>query len=260
MSRLFDLIRYEFNMSNRRRGLWIAYTMIALFFIFSLNSTDGEGLTDLLRGRPVLLEAAEMVYVHNMILPLVAGILAADRMQRDVRLNLRELQTSTPLKRWKYILGKYLGVLLSTLLAALACVLLHGLVTILVKQASPVFLLAEMVTFLAIVAPSFVFVIAFSLACPLIMPLRVYQILFTGYWFWGNFLNDKIVPTISDTLLNASGIYVLQGFFQGMPFNPTGQPPYTSTQAGLNILVLALCTASALFTLDGYFAWQSKAA
>ncbi len=151
-------------------------------------------------------------------------------------------------------------MLLSTLLAAGVCVLLHGLITIIVMQASPVFLLAELVTFLIIVAPSFAFVVAFSLACPLIMPLRVYQILFTGYWFWGNFLNDKIVPTISDTLLNASGVYALQGFFQGQAFNPSGQMPYTPLDAWLNILVLGLCAASALFTLDRYLAWQSKQA
>jgi ABC-2 type transport system permease protein len=254
------LFRHEFNMAIHRKGLWIAYGLICMFFTLGLNTTSGEGLTDLLTGRPPLLEAAEIVYMLNTTLPLIAGIFAADRIQRDVRLNLRELQLSSPLKHWQYTLGKYLAVLLSALLAALTCVLLHGLVAMVITQSSPVFLLAELVTFTAIVVPSFAFVIAFSLACPLVMPLRVYQILFTGYWFWGNFLNDKFIPTISDTLLNASGIYALQGLFGGSSFNPSGQSIYTSLEAHLNILVLGSCATLVLFTLDQYLAQQSKRA
>lgn len=260
MFQLLGVIQHEFNMSVRRKGLWTAYGFIFLFFILGLNTTSGDGLTDLLAGRPPLLEAAEMVYNFNVILPLIAGILAADRMQRDIRLNLRELQLSSPLKRWQYILGKYLAVLLSALLAALTCVLLYGLIVLVIMQSNPIFLLAELVTFTVIVVPSFAFVIAFSLACPLVMPLRVYQVLFTGYWFWGNFLNNKLVPTISDTLLNASGVYALQGIFGGSAFNPNGQTPPTSLEAWLNILVLGLCAATALFTLNQYLGWQAKRA
>ena len=154
MSQLLGMIRHEFNMSVRRKGLWAAHGFIVLFFTLSLNTTSGEGLTDLLVGRTLLLEAAEIVYNFNVLLPLIAGILAADRMQRDIGLNLRELQLSSPLKRWQYILGKYLAVLLSALLAALTCVLLHGLCVVIIMQSNPIFLLAEMVTFAVIVTSS----------------------------------------------------------------------------------------------------------
>ncbi len=80
MMQLVDLVGQEFKMSTHRAGLWIAYILIALFFVLGLNTTNGEGLTDLLAGRAPLQEAAEMVYVLNMPLPLVAGILAADRL------------------------------------------------------------------------------------------------------------------------------------------------------------------------------------
>ena len=42
-------------------------------------------------------EAGHMVFMFNIFLPLLAGILAADRMQRDFRTGVRELQRSTPL-------------------------------------------------------------------------------------------------------------------------------------------------------------------
>jgi hypothetical protein len=41
--------------------------------------------------------------------------------------------------------------------------------------------------------------LAFSLACPLVIPLRICQVLFTGYWFWGKLISPKVFPTISDT-------------------------------------------------------------
>lgn len=258
MSQLLGVAQHEFGMSVRRKGLWAAHGFIVLFFTLALNTTSGEGLTELLAGRPPLLEAAETVYNFNVLLPLIAGILAADRMQRDIGLNLRELQLSSPLKRWQYILGKYVGVLLSELLAALTCVLLYGFVAVVTKQSTPAFLLAQLVAFAVIVVPSLAFVIAFSLACPLVMPLRVYQILFTGYWFWGNFLNARVFPSISDTLLNASGVYALQGIFGGSAFNPNGQTPPTSLEAWLNVLVLGLCAASALLALKQYLGWQAK--
>jgi ABC-type transport system involved in multi-copper enzyme maturation permease subunit len=259
VSQISGIARHEFAMSLRRVGPWLAYGMIFLFYALGLDSPDGNGLIKLLTGRAVLLEAGETVYMFNMLMPLVAGILAADRMQRDVRLNLRELQLSAPLKRWKYILGKYLGVLLALLLPALTCVLLYGSLAVLRGQAAPVYIIAVLVAFLAIALPSFAFVVAFSLACPLVMPLRVYQILFIGYWFWGNFLNPEYIFTISDTVLNASGIIVLQGIFRSA-IVLAGNSLHTAMQAWLNLLVLSLCIAIVLLTLERYFAWQAKSA
>jgi len=106
-------------------------------------------------------------------------------------------------------------------------------------------LLSMMAGFALISIPTFLFVVAFSLVCPLVIPVRIYQILFTGYWFWGNFLSDKVFPTISGTLLNASGIYALQGFFVGT-LSRTGKPLHTPVEAVMNIVVLLVCAAFAM--------------
>lgn len=259
MSQLFGVIRHEFNMSIRRTGLWIAYTIVFAFFSVSLFIPDPTGPTDIFSSSPPWQEAGDIVYLFNMLMPLIGGILAADRMQRDVRLGLRELQTSTPIKRPTYILGKYFGVLLSELTPMLLWVVAIGIFTTVTGQTSPIIIGGILVAFLSIAVPSFAFVIAFSLACPLVMPVRVYQILFTGYWFWGNFLNAKVFPSVSDTLLNASGIYVLQGFFGGT-VSQTGEVPHTPLEAWLNILVLGLCAVIVLLILNRYFAWQAKRA
>jgi len=104
-------------------------------------------------------------------------------------------------------------------------------------------------------------VVAFSLACPLLMPLRIYQVLFTGYWFWGNLLNPQAFPTISETLLNAVGQYPLQAYF-GVVLDSTSKVavPVTPTDALLNLLVLLACIFAALFSLDRYLHWQARRA
>ncbi len=255
MSQLFGVLRHEFSMSVCRKGLWIAYSIVFGFFGLILVR---EGLGHMYSGGMPWQEAGEMVYLFNMLMPLIGGILAADRMQRDYRLGVRELQTSTPLNRSIYILGKYVGVLMSLLLPMFLWVLGLSILSVALGLIGPAMIWSVVVAFVAIAVPSFAFVTAFSLACPLVMPLRVYQILFTGYWFWGNFLNDQVFPTISGTLLNASGVYAQQGFFNGTRSQVIGRSLYTAPEAWLNILALGLCAAVVLFTLNQYLSWQSN--
>jgi ABC-2 type transport system permease protein len=259
MYQLLGIIRHEFQMSIHRAGLWIACLIVVAFISVSLFSPNPPGPTNIFSGNPPWQEAGEIVCLFNLLMPLIAGILAADRIQRDIRLSLRELQTSTLITRPTYILGKYFGVLLSELTPMFLCVIAIGIVASVFGRTSPTIIGGIFAAFLSIAVPSFAFVVAFSLVCPLVMPVRVYQILFTGYWFWGNFLDTKVFPSIKDTLLNASGIYVLQGFFGGT-LGQTDVVLHTPLEAWLNLLVLSLCTAIAIFTLERYLAWQARRA
>ena len=60
------------------------------------------------------------------------------------------------------------------------------------------------------------------------MPLSIYQILFTGYWFWANFIPPKLFPTLNGTLLTPSGMFAQQVFFDG-------QASYTPADAVANL-------------------------
>jgi ABC-type transport system involved in multi-copper enzyme maturation permease subunit len=220
-----------------------------------------DGADDIVRPDQIWQEAGHTVFMFNIFLPLLAGILSADRMQRDVRSGVRELQRSAPLSLPVYILSKYLGVLASVLLPMFLLVLATGVVLV-AKGLAPISLLWPLLlAFLSIAVPAHAFVVAFSLACPLVMPLRVYQVLFTGYWFWGNLLSPKAFPTISDTVLNAAGQYPLQAFFN-VVYDSTYRPDvgFTPLQAVLNLAVLLGCIILALFTLDRYLCWQERRA
>ena len=90
------------------------------------------------------------------------------------------------------------------------------------------------------------------------MPLRVYQVLFTGYWFWGNFLSPSVLPTLSDTYLTPSGKYAMQAFFGRA--TSINSPTVTTTDAVINLVVLALCILVALVVTKTTLTIQSKRA
>lgn len=261
MTQFFGLTRHDFNMSIRRPGFWIAYALLAAFYAVSIFTPSPDGSSDVILPDQIWSEAGHIVFMLNIFMPLLAGILAADRMQRDFRTGVRELQRSAPLSMPTYILAKYLGVLSSVLLPFFVISMVAGL-SLVIKSRAPVqFLWPLLLAILSVAVPAHAFVVAFSLACPLVMPLRVYQVLFTGYWFWGNLLSPKAFPTISDTLLNAVGQYPLQAYF-GMFTDSTHAVTdgFTPTEAVLNLLVLTACIAIALFVTDRYLRWQAHRA
>ncbi len=261
MSQFFGIVRHEFAMSTRRPGFWIAYVLLFLFYLITAITPATDGSNEVLAPSQLWSEAGHTVFMFNIFLPLLAGILTADRMQRDFHTGVRELQRSAPFSIPAYILAKYLGNLASVLAPMLLIVLGVG-ASIIARGLAPLeFFWPLLVAFLSIAVPAHVFVVAFSLACPLVMPLRVYQVLFTGYWFWGNLLSPKAFPTISDTVLNAVGQYPLQAYFGVMVDSThTVEAGFTPAGAVLNLVVLLACAAIALFVADRYLRCQERRA
>ena len=259
MSRFFGVLRHEFNMSLRRPGLWMAFGLLFLFYSVSVMYPVPDEKVTILTEKQIWQYAGQMAFTFNLFLPVMVGILSADRLLRDFRMGVRELQESTPLHLFEYTLGKYFGVLLASLTPVLIWLWLITGLFIAFGNAPIEFFFTMTLAFLAIMVPAFAFVTAFSLACPLIMPLRVYQILFTGYWFWGNYINPEMFPTLNGTLLTPSGMYSYQGFFGGF-INSTEPLTYSASDAALNLIVLGLCIIAVIVVLNVYLQWQSRRA
>ena len=265
MMRTFaGILRHEISMSLRRKGLWIAYGLLFVFHTVLLFSPPPIG--EMVKGevigrREVWQVAGRFLLACNVFFPIVAGILSADRVRRDFRLGVRELQDSTPLSRPVYVLAKYMGALASSLLPLFLWVMGIAALMAVIGRADASMLYAVPVAFLAITVPAFAFVVAFSLACPMVMPLSIYQILFTGYWFWANFIPPKLFPTLNGTLLTPSGMFAQQGFFGGQVSQAlTGAVQHTPADAAANLAVLGLCAAAALFLLDRYLGHLARRA
>ncbi len=254
MDQFLGLVGYEYRMSVRRWGMWFAFGILYVLYGIMLFA-QGEPLIE--RGTQMWQLAGQIVFRANLFMPLVGGIIAADRLYRDYRLGVRELQSSAPLGDWTYLVGKYLGVVAGVMTPVVVFVAAVGVISVIAYQAPFELLPMLLVAVLMLSLPAFAFVTIFSLACPLVIPVRVYQVLFTGYWFWGNFLSPKVIPTLSDTLLTPSGMWVFQGFFGGC----IGMSPsqlHTASEATLNLAVLAACIVATFIALRQFMAWQAR--
>src|SRR6185436_1574623 len=106
------LILHELGMSLRRPGLWIAYALLFVFHTVVLFAPPPVG--EWVKGETIAPAmvwpvAGRFLAALNVFFPLIAGILTSDRLQRDVRLGMRELQESTPLSPAGYVTAKYAG-------------------------------------------------------------------------------------------------------------------------------------------------------
>ncbi len=258
MKRFWGVVKYEYGMSIRRWGLWLAFGLIFLPYLFSLSVNEpGSGPT--MAVGAMRQSAGTLALQLNLLMPVVGGVVLADRLARDFRLGVSELLNSTALSRWAYLLGKYVGTLGSVLTPVLLAVIIisgFGLI-----YGSPLqvvgFLGWALLGFLTINVPAYAFITAFSLACPLIMPVRVYQVLFIGYWFWGNFLNPMVFPTLNGTVLTPAGHFALQRFF-GTEIGSHGL--YSGDLALLNLGVLALCVVLVMAATERFLAWKAQRA
>ena len=245
MKNLLGVIKYEFKMSIKRWGV-IIFSLLLLLFYGGTLITNSENMDIIVPETTLEMwqEAAQVIFSLNLFFPVFAGILAADRLVRDNKLGTDELLKSSQLKPGVYLWGKYIGVLLSLFLPVLVVSVLLAILFI-ILGGPWLLLITYPVTAFVIALPSYIFIMAFSLICPLFMPVRVYQILFTGYWYWGNYINPEFIPSLSDTVLNASGRFAAIGFY-GVSFGMNNSSP---TLAITNIVVL--CGIAVLVLIFG---------
>jgi ABC-2 type transport system permease protein len=244
-------LRYEFRMQVRRRSLWITFIVLGLFFTqFHIWDT------------PRIRTATDMVIywtgVVQTYLAVAVGVLLADRLVRDRRTKVEELFNALPGTLSARILGKYLGCTLATLVPMFTVYSL-GVGYIIYHRQDIQILPLALVTFAAIALPGVLFVAAFSLACPVILWVPLYQFLFIGYWFWGNLLPPVGIPTLSGTILTPVGGYMCTGFF-----NPAGREGVcspgmqgaTAIQGIESMLLLLSIAVHVMFAVWAYLKWQ----
>lgn len=267
MSAFWAVARYEYHMAIRRWGMWLAMAIAAVPYVL-------PAATEPIKADSAAAFCAEWMWAFagntvlqlNLLIPIIAGIVMADRLPRDMRLGTRELLASTPLRRPAYVLGKYVGAVAAVLTPVLATIGLlaailsgRGLAAGLPAAGLLAMVAGLLAGFVTIVLPAYLFVGAFSLACPAVLPVRIYQVLYAGYWVWGNFLNPKFIPTLAGTVLTPSGEFAAAGFFSAG--KASGMVSlHTPAEAVLSIAALLTCAAAALFALERYLAWQERRA
>ena len=206
---------YEFRMQIRRKALWI---VTGLFFAL-MSFTGLQGPWQYSGDTPVIGILAMWTGEMQTLMPIAFGVLLADRLPRDRRLRADELLESLPGSPATRFLGKYIGATLATL-APIFLIYAAGVGYVVVDRGSAGAVPLGLAMFATASLPGLLFVAAFSISCPVVLWVPLYQFLFVGYWFWGNLLSpDSPVPTISGTWLTPYGDYMLNGFFELRGFN-----------------------------------------
>ncbi len=257
LSIFIGVTNYEFRMQIRRKAMWITFFSLAL--LGSILGGPGATYRHLI-DNPFHLTTLQLVAFWtsnvNSIMPIILGVILADRLARDKRTKVDELFMTTPGALGWRLAGKYVGSVLATIIPILLFYSI-GIGVILFQIQDPIILLYALETFAAIALPGLLFVAAFSIACPAIMWVPLYQFLFVGYWFWGNLLSPaQGIPTLSKTILTPIGGYMDAGIF-GDPLgrnNPGASP--TALQGIESIVLLLAITILVMVVLWGLLKWQ----
>jgi ABC-2 type transport system permease protein len=240
--------RYEFRMQVRRRAVWITLLIMSLIYLMGLRNPwnyDAGTALDTVIG--------EWAFVVNAFLPIGFGVLLADRLPRDRRYRVDELLEATAAPQGARLWGKYLGSALATALP-IFLVYAAGIGYVVLKWRDMRAIPLGLAAFAAINVPGLLFVAAFSIACPAMLWVPLYQFLFVGYWFWGNLLSPGGgIPTLSGSPLTPIGNWAATGLFNALgPFGAT----ISARQAVASIALLLACAAAAIVAAQCYLRWR----
>jgi hypothetical protein len=252
-------LRYEFRMQVRKRSVWIVPALTLVLFLL----IGGSLLRDLFDPGEAPPEArtavvALAVQIHAL-LSIGFGCLLADRLIRDDRLRVAPILDATPTAPGARLLGKYLGAGAATAVPILVAYFGFTAAYAVHADAPGAFGWAAAACGVVIV-PGLLFVAAFALAAPLVMPAPLFRVIFVGYWLWGNVVTPDTMPTLARTLIHPLGGYPLAALldFHGIDGADTWagpvpgatlnflRPDPTPATAWLSIGMLLVLAAAAL--------------
>ncbi|MFI0420597.1 hypothetical protein [Spongiactinospora sp. 9N601] len=242
-------MRYEYLMQVRRPTLWLVYLLVFAVTAATLPfwSLDLGG-RDPGDPRSAMLNAADILIA---VLPMVYGCMIADRPGRDRALGVDGVLNAIPAGRTGRLLGKYLGVCAATATPFLA-IFLGRAAGYAVIEGEAAALGWSLVVFLSVIAPGLAFLGALAFAGPLLVAPLLFRVLFVAYWFWGNLIPVTMMPTLSHTVLSATGEYAVHGWFEG-GFGPRPEaaldvlrPEATPLSAALWVGVMIVLAAAML--------------
>jgi len=225
-------LRYEFRMQVRKRAVWLVPGLTILLLLL-IGASLLRDLFDPVEGRAVAKDAMVGLGLQlNALLPIGYGCLLADRLVRDDRLRVAPILDATPAPQGPRLLGKYLGAAAAT---AVPIVSIYAALAVAyaVHRSTPAALGWASLTFAAVVLPGLLFVAAFALTVPLLMPPPLFRVLFVGYWVWGNLVPPDLMPTLARSVLQPVGGYAINALLDF--YGPDGDTALTGPVAGATL-------------------------
>ncbi len=246
--------RYELRMQLHRPAIWIATALpFGLFALFTVLGNDSTGLDRYRYETSPKVWMVDALGWFTPLLPIVFGIVLADRLVRDRKLGVAPLLDVTPTNRSARLVGKYLGACAATAVPV-ALIYLGVALAFTVWRERPAALWWGLATFAVIVLPLLLLIGALAFLGPQLMPTPLFQVLVVGVWFWAGATEaDSQLPSLAATVLSLTMDYPLKVFFgsvtasagpfQGATLNVLRPQPTTGTALLSLALMLGLAAA-----------------
>jgi hypothetical protein len=259
-------MRAEIIMQWRRWGFWVAFAGVnALLLLITVPSAIY--LAHLPLTSPYvhqhytpadldnLMTLGTTIYA-SLFFGLVAALLVVDRIPRDRRLGMSELQRATPQGAASYVLGKFLGNYLAVLVPPLLSYLLCAMITL--PLGWPVILLSKfLLAFVLVFVPASLAAAGLNFLLVSVLPLRVVQVGFSLLWLYFN--TGLSQYGFGASIVNPGGLYVYPIFLPVPHLQYTTSNFHTSLPlALLNIAVLLVTALAALVLTGGSLAFQRQ--
>lgn len=266
MSAFAATAAYEWRMQIRKPAIWIATALPYLAYLgFALLGTDTTGLPRYRQETDPKVWMVDALGWFAPFLPMVFGIVLADRLVRDRRLRVAPLLDVTPTNRTVRLVGKYLGVCAAT--AAPALLLYVGVAAAFaVWRGRPAALLWGLAVLGVVVLPLLLLAGALSFLGPQLMPTPLFRVLVVGLWFWAGATEvESELPSLANSVLSLTMDYPLTVFFDsatgsagpypGAALNflrpqPTVTTAVLSLAAMIGLAAAILAVAGLLYTRD----------
>jgi ABC-type transport system involved in multi-copper enzyme maturation permease subunit len=251
--------RYELRMQLRKPAIWIATGLpFGLYALFAVLGSDSTGLQRYRYETSPKVWMVDALGWFTPVLPMVFGIVLADRLVRDRKLGVAELLDATPANRSARLVGKYLGACAATAVPV-ALVYLIVAVAFMVWREQPAALWWGLATFTVVVVPLLLLAGSLSFLGPQLMPTPLFRVLVASLFFWAAVTEvESEFPSFAGTLLSLTMDYPLGVFFDS-PNATTGPAgvaldflrPQPTTGAAVLSLALILGLAAAILWAAG---------
>lgn len=215
-------LRYEFRTQLRRRALWIVYGIALVVLVAPLPNALFSLDLGILDPSDPQVAMLNLGRVCTTVLTFTFGLMVADRLVRDDDLRVAEVLDSTPAGHASRLIGKYLGVCLATAVPYLLIFFGRVLVFVVVEGDTAALGWSAAV-FAVMVLPGMLFIGALAMAGGLLIGPMPARVLLVAFWFLTIFPGAGPIPSLSGTLLDATGDYVEfgllgSGMYDGIDF------------------------------------------
>jgi ABC-2 type transport system permease protein len=255
MTGLAATARYELRMQLRKPAIWIATVLpFALYALFAVLGNDSTGLQRYRYTTSPKVWMVDALGWFTPVLPMIFGIVLADRLVRDRRLRVAELLDTTPANPSARLVGKYLGACAAT---AVPVALLYLVVAVAftVWRDQPAAFWWGLATFTVIVVPLLLLAGSLSFLGPQLMPTPLFRVLIVAFFFWAAATEvESEFPSFAGTVFSLTMDYPLGVFFDS-PNATTGpagaaldflRPQPTTATAVLAVAVMLALAAAIL--------------